>query len=281
MTRDRVLLATLQTAAAIVAAVVVVIAVFLLLESLPVLARVGPLAFVSGETWHPSSGRYNLLPMAIGTLLATAGAVLLAAPIGVLAAIFHRYYAPPGVRLAMRRVLELLAGIPSVVYGFWGLTTVVPLIAAVRAPGASLLAGIVVLAIMILPTIALLSDAALAQVPASYLRAAAALGLTRWGTVSRVAIPSARAGIATGVLLATARALGETMAVLMVCGNAVRIPLSPFDPMRTLTANVALEMAYAGATHRSALFVSGLLLLAMIAVLTLASHRIEETARVH
>ena len=163
-----------------------------------------------------------------------------------------------------RRLIELLAGIPSVVYGFWGLVTLVPLIARVRPPGPSLLAGILILTIMILPTITLMAHAALAGVPKHYLQGAAALGLSRWATIRGVVFPAARSGLFTGVILETGRAIGETMAILMVCGNVVRTPHSLFDPIRTLTANIALEMGFALGDHRSALFVSGLLLTAMI-----------------
>ncbi len=252
-------------------AVAVLIAAFLALESLPGLRRVGLGRFFSDPSWHPApaavDGAFNLLPMLWGTLAATAGAVLLAAPLGVLSAVFSRHVAPPVLGRTYRRLIELLAGIPSVVYGFWGLVVLVPLIARLEPPGASLLAGILVLALMILPTVALTADAALEAVPRRYLRGAAALGLGRWATLAGVALPAARSGIATGVLLATGRALGETMAVLMVCGNVVQVPDSFFAPVRTLTANIALEMAYATGDHRSALFVTGLLLLILVSAL--------------
>jgi phosphate transport system permease protein len=195
------------------------------------------------------------------------GSVLIATPLGILSAVFCHYYAPPAVARPYRRLIELLAGIPSVVYGFWGLVVLVPLIGAIRAPGPSLLAGIVILTIMILPTIALMADASLANFPQQYLRGAAALGLPRWTTIRGVVFPAAKSGLFTGVILETGRAIGETMAILMVCGNVVQTPHSLFDPMRTLTANIALEMAYALGDHRAALFVSGLVLMAMIAAL--------------
>ena len=153
----------------------------------------------------------------------------------------------------------------------YGLVVLVPLIGRLHPPGPSLLAGILVLAIMILPTIALLADASFAAVPASHLRGAASLGLSRWGTLRGVVFPVARSGLFTGVILATGRAIGETMAILMVAGNVVKTPDSLFAPMRTLTANIALEMAYATGSHRSALFVSGLVLMAMIVALAFAA----------
>lgn len=189
--------------------------------------------------------------------------MLLAVPLGILSAVFCRLYAPPSLSRLYRRLLELLAGIPSVVYGLWGLVVLVPLIARIQAPGASLLAAILVLTLMVLPTMALAAEASLAAVPVSYLQGAAALGLSPWAILRGVMFPAARSGLFTGMILQSGRAIGETMAVLMVCGNVVQTPSSLFDPIRTLTANIALEMAYALGSHRAALFLSGLLLLGM------------------
>lgn len=277
---DRALVAGLRVAAAISAALVGLIAAFLVLESLPALRAVGFSRFFTDASWNPTEGLYNLAPMLWGTLFATAGAMLLATPLGILSAIFCHDYAPPRLAGLFRRLIELLAGIPSVVYGLWGLTVLVPMIAAIRPPGPSLLAGIAVLTIMILPTIALSADAALAGVPADYRRAAAALGLSRGATLRRVVLPAARSGLFTGVLLGMGRALGETLAVLMVCGNVIRTPDGLFAPVRTLTANIALEMAYAVGTHRSALFVGGLVLLALVVLLSSAAEWIGR-GRVH
>ncbi len=268
---DGLLLWSLRGCAAAAAAILLLIVLFLVAESLPILRHVGPARFFTDADWHPADGLYNLTPMLWGTLFAMTGAVLVATPLGVLSAVFCHYYAPPAVARLYRRLIELLAGIPSVVYGFWGLVTLVPLIARWHPPGTSLLAGIAILTIMILPTIALMADAALAAVPAQYLRGAAALGLSRWATVRGVVFPAAKSGLFTGVILETGRAIGETMAVLMVCGNVVRTPHSLFDPMRTLTANIALEMSFALGDHRSALFVSGLLLMLLIIALAVAA----------
>lgn len=268
---DRILAWALRACAALSGAVVVLIAVFVAREAAPLLLRAGPSAFLGGGGWHPALGRYGLAPMIVATLATSLGAVLLAAPAGVLSAVFMRFYAPAALASAYRRMVELLAGIPSVVYGFWGLVTVVPLIARAHPPGASLLAGVLILALMIMPTVALTADAALAAVPAAHLRGAAALGFSRWGMIRGVALPAARAGILTGLLLAVGRALGETMAMVLVCGNVVRVPASVFDPVRTLTANIALEMAYATGDHRAALYVSGLALLGVVAALVVAA----------
>jgi phosphate transport system permease protein len=261
----------LRGTAAIAGAIVLLIVVFLIVEALPALRHVGLLRFFTDPAWHPAEGFYNLTPMLWGTLFTMTGSVLIATPLGVLSAVFCHYYAPPALARLYRRLIELLAGIPSVVYGFWGLVVLVPLIAEIHPPGSSLLAGILILTIMILPTIALMADASLANVPQQYIRGAAALGLPRWATIRGVVFPAAKSGLFTGVILETGRAIGETMAILMVSGNVVQIPSSIFDSIRTLTANIALEMAYALGDHRAALFVSGLVLMAMIVALAVSA----------
>ncbi|MFO0698358.1 MAG: phosphate ABC transporter permease subunit PstC [Nitrospira sp.] len=268
---DRILLWLLRVIAVIAGAIVMLIVAFLIVEALPVLHHVGLLRFFTDPSWHPAEGLYNLTPMLWGTLFAMAGSVLIATPLGILSAVFCHYYAPLMLARPYRRLIELLAGIPSVVYGFWGLVVLVPLIGEIHPPGPSLLAGILILTIMILPTIALMADASLANVPQHYVRGAAALGLPRWATIRGVVFPVAKSGLFTGVILETGRAIGETMAILMVCGNVVQTPASLFDPIRTLTANIALEMAYALGDHRAALFVSGLVLIAMIVALTISA----------
>jgi len=277
---DALLVWSLRGLALVAGAIALFIAAFVAWEAGPALLQLGPARFVADESWHPGEGLYNLLPMLAGTLLVTSGAVLVATPLGILAAIFINSYAPGFVASPYRRLIELLAGIPSVVFGFWGLVTLVPLIAQISPPGTSLLAGIAVLSLMILPTVTLIADSSIAAVPAEYIRGAAALGLTRYATVRRVMLPAARSGILAGVFLATARAIGETMAVLMVCGNVVKTPSSLFAPMRTLTANIALEMAYATGDHRSALFVTGLALFVMIVLLVSAAENAGK-GRVH
>ena len=261
-------------------AIVLLIVAFLIMEALPVLQHVGAARFFTDPSWHPAEGFYNLTPMLWGTLFAMVGSVLIATPLGILSAVFCHYYAPPVIARPYRRLIELLAGIPSVVYGFWGLVVLVPLIGAIRPPGPSLLAGIVILTIMILPTIALRADASLTNVPQQYVRGAAALGLSRWATIRGVVLPATKSGLFTGVILGPGRAIGETMAILMVCGNVVQTPDSLFSPIRTLTANIALEMAYALGDHRAALFVSALVLMAMIASLVAAADWISH-GRIH
>lgn len=241
---------------------------FLLREASPVLLHGDVSRWLGSDGWYPLEQRYGLLPMVWATLAATLGALLLAAPLGVGSAIYARFYAGARVARLFRAAVALLAGIPSVVFGLWGLTALVPLIGRWQPPGASLLAAILVLGLMILPTVALTSVTALGAVPQAWLRGAAALALTRRPVIVGVALPAARSGILGGLVLAAARALGETMAVLMVAGNVVQTPGSVFDPVRVLTANIALEMAYASGDHRAALFASGLLLALLALALT-------------
>jgi phosphate transport system permease protein len=279
--RDRWLLWGLRAAAGICASVLLCIVVFVVLESLPALRTLGASRFLYDATWQPTLGSYGLAPMLIGSLAATLGSTLLTVPLGIAAALFLRVYAPAPAAVVYRRILEILAGIPSVVYGFWGLVVLVPMLAEV-APGGrghSLLAGVLVLGLMTLPIVALSADAALAQVPRDQVHAAAALGLSRWTTVRHVLLPHAAGGIVSGSILQIGRAMGETMAVLMVTGNVVAAPDTIFAPIRTLTANIALEMGYSAEGHRSALFVCGLVLLVAVTGVVVVAHQHKRVRR--
>lgn len=256
-------------------ALLALIFVFLFSESRLALADDHWLRFLNSPGWFPSAGQFNLWPMLIATVLATVGALVLAVPLGLASALFIRFFAPPSLSVVFRRLIMLLAGIPSVVYGLWGLTVLVPVIASVAPPGASLLAAILILAMMILPTVALTSEAALRVVPISYWQGGQALGLSAQTILLKIAMPAASRGILAGVLLATTRALGETMAVLMVAGNVVQMPGSIFDSVRVLTANIALEMAYATGEHRASLYVTSLLLTLVVVVIAAVGRRVE------
>jgi phosphate transport system permease protein len=271
--------AVLAVTAGIAALILLLTFSFLTREAWPVVGDGGWRALFLDDNWYPTEQQFGLLNMVWATLAAGFGAVLVAAPLGVACAIFQRFYAPPQIKTIFSLMMALLAGIPSVVYGLWGLTVLVPIISEWRPPGASLLAAILVLALMILPTVALTAVSALDSVREDLLRGAAALGMTRKGQVVGVAVPAARAGITGGIVLALARALGETMAVLMVAGNVVQAPGSLFDSVRVLTANIALEMAYATGTHRSGLFASGLLLTVLVLVLALLGIRLSGSHR--
>jgi len=268
---DKLVLIVLRLGAMIAALVMLLILIFLLTESWPALIQITPTRFITDASWHPLEGTYNLTPMLSGTLLASVGALVLAIPLGLASALFIVFYASARLATSYRRLIELLAGIPSVVFGFWGLTTLVPLIAQLHPPGASLLAAILILTLMILPTITLTAFSALQAVPDEFLHGATALGLSRWGMIYGVALPAARIGIVSGIMLAAGRAIGETMAVLMVAGNVVQHPAGLFDSIRTLAANIALEMAYAMGDHRAVLFVTGLLLMLLVIILTVAA----------
>ncbi|HLA39099.1 MAG TPA: phosphate ABC transporter permease subunit PstC [Candidatus Glassbacteria bacterium] len=264
---DRALVLPLCFAALGCVSILVLILAFLAQEAWPVLTNGGWKAFIMDQGWYPLEGLFGLMPMLWASLAVMLGAVLLAGPLGLGCAIFISFYARGILQRSFRLLLSLLSGLPSVVLGLWGLTVLVPLITQWRPPGASLFAAMLVLALMILPTVALTSAAALSGVPAELLAGAAALGLRRRAQVLGVAVPAARSRIGSGLLLAMARALGETMAVLMVAGNVVQYPRSLFEPVRVLTANIALEMAYASGAHRAGLFASGLLLTLVVLLL--------------
>lgn len=277
--KDRVLSGGLGLAGLISGSVVLLILVFVTREAMPAFLTPGIGRMLQDDRWLPGSERspqFSVVAMLVGSLFVTFGSLILAAPWGLLIAVYGRFFARPWIARWNRRMLELLAGIPSVVIGFWGLTVLVPWIHQIHAPGQSMLAACLVLTLMILPTIALTADAALAAVPREDLLGASALGLGCWATVTGVALPAARSGIAGGMGLAMARAVGETMAVVMVCGNIPQIPRSIFDPIRPATATIALEMGYATTSHRAVLFAVAFLLIVAIAgvySLRLFTHR--------
>lgn len=241
--------------------------IVLAIGAAPALTEAGLAAFMADGDWYPTAGEFGLVAMVAATLAVSAGALAVAGPLGILCAVYIRYYAGDVAGAAFRVVLMTLAAIPSVVYGLWGMTVLVPHIAAWQPPGTSLLAGVIVLSIMVLPTVAVLAEAGLRQLPASLYLGSLALGCARHAAIKRIVLPSAKGAVAAACMLGLARALGETMAVLMVVGNAVAMPDSPFASVRTLPANIALEMAYAIDVHRSALFVSGLVLMALVGLL--------------
>jgi phosphate transport system permease protein len=258
--------AALWIFAVIASSIIALIIVVVTAEALPAFRAIEPWRFLGDSSWHPAHGAYNLAPMILGTFVVAGGAVALGTALGFLSAIFCCFYASRPVAMIYRGGLEVLAGIPSVVLGLWGLTSLVPLLASFRAPGFSMLAAILVLGLMVVPTIALVAISSLRSVPIALLLGSQALGLSKWMTIGRIAFPAARAGLISSVVLGIGRALGETMAVMMVSGNIVQVPASVFEPVRTLAANIALEIPYAEQLHRSSLFVSGLILAFIILV---------------
>ncbi|MGR5462819.1 phosphate ABC transporter permease subunit PstC [Photobacterium damselae] len=246
----------------------VTIGYFIFREGFAAFAHSGVTGIVFGQDWLPPA-LYGIAPMIVASLASTFGAVLIGVPIALLTAVFIAEVAPKPVANIVRPMIELLAGIPSVVYGFFGLVIIVPMIQDLfNVPaGNSILAGIIVLAIMILPTVIAVSETSIRAVPHTYKEGSLALGASHMFTIFRLLIPAARSGIMTGVILGIARALGETMAIIMVMGNSPAMPRGVLDSARTLTANIAIEMSYATGIHASALYATGIVLLVFIMIL--------------
>jgi phosphate transport system permease protein len=257
---DRLLRAASLACALAAAVLLLLILVFLTQASWPLLQQ--PDLLLRAE-WRPTAGQFGLQAMLGASLLSSLLALLLAVPAGLLVSIWLSFYAPPAVARGYGAMLGLMASIPSVVYGLWGLVVLVPLLNAWVPPGASLLAAGIVLALMILPLLMVQADMALRESARRHLPAALCLGVSHWAAIRRVLLPAAWPRLWPAILLQLGRALGETMAVLMVAGNVVQWPGSPFDPVRTLTANIALEMSYASGPHLQALYLSGWLLLVL------------------
>lgn len=248
--------------------ILALIAFFIFGEGLPFIWNTGPIEFLFGGRWVPSHGEFGILPMIIGSFWVTFGALLLGIPLGLACAIFLCEWTPPLAAMVLRPAIQLLAGIPSVIYGFWGLVVLVPLVRNyLGGPGLSILSGSIILGFMILPTIISISEDSLRALPPSYKAGGLALGATHWQTIWRVLIPSARSGIVASVILGMGRAIGETMAMIMILGNAVKMPSSFLDSARTLTTNIGIEMGYASGDHRQALFATGIILFFIIMIL--------------
>lgn len=251
------------------------ITAFILIEGVPLIAKVGFFKFVFGMVWAPSQGAYGIFPMIIGSVAVTLGAAILGVPVAVCCSIFLAEFSPRALSNIVRPAIQLLAGIPSVVYGFWGLLFIVPFIRKyLGGPGLSILAGSVILGIMILPTVISITEVSLLALPRQYKEGALALGLTHWQTIRTVMLPAAKSGIVAAIILGIGRAIGETMAVIMVLGNAVAIPQSILDPARTLTTNIGIEMGYASGDHQEALFATGIVLLVIIMILNASAQYI-------
>ncbi len=239
--------------------------IFILAEGIQLFFKVGFLKIIFGFKWAPTKGSFGIFPMIVSSFFVTFGALILGAPLGLACATYLAEYAGKKRKLFLKPALELLAGIPSVVYGFLGLIYIVPLVRNyLGGSGFSLVSTSVVLGVMILPTIISISYDALVSVPKAYREGSLAMGATKWQTIYKVVIPTAKSGILASFILGMGRAVGETMAVIMVAGNALKIPTSVLAPLRTLTSNIALELAYASGDHRKSLFSTGLVLLVII-----------------
>jgi phosphate transport system permease protein len=248
--------------------ILAIITIFIFSEGTPIMFRYGFKKFLFGLDWYPTEKSFGLLPMITGSVMVTAGALILGVPFGLACAVFLTEFSSKRLRRVVKPVIELLAGIPSVVYGFMGVVILVPFIReTLGGPGLSVLAASIILGIMILPTIISISIDSLLAVPPTYREGSIAMGATRWQTVKMVLFPAARSGIIASIILGMGRAIGETMAVIMIAGNAISIPNSLLAPVRTLTSNIALEMGYASGEHREALFATGVILFVIIMIL--------------
>ncbi len=268
--RENIMRAVFLCAACASILAVALICLFLLANGVPAIGQIGPLKFLLGETWKPANGLYGILPMILGSVYITAGAMVLGAPIALLTAVYLARFCPRGLYRVLKPAVSLLAGIPSVVYGFFGLTVLVPAIRSIfGGKGYSLLAGSVLLAIMTLPTIITVAEAALRAVPESYYEGSLALGATHERSVFFAVFPAAKSGVLAGVVLGAGRALGETTAVAMVIGNQPRMPKGLLSGLRTLTTNVMMEMGYAVDLHRGALIATAVVLFAFVLLINL------------
>ena len=249
---------------------VALICIFLFANGVPTLFKIGPMQFLLGTTWKPGNDIFGILPMILGSIYVTAGAILVGVPIGLLTAIFMAFYCPKKLYGLLKPCTELLAGIPSIVYGFFGMVIIVPAVRAVAGvfgadiSGSSILAASILLGIMILPTIIQLTSAAVKAVPNSYYEGSLALGATDERSVFRATVPAAKSGILASVVLAIGRAIGEAMAVKMVIGNQPRLTSDLLSGIRTLTSGIVIEMGYAEGLHREALIAAGIVLFVFI-----------------
>ncbi|WP_054697222.1 phosphate ABC transporter permease subunit PstC [Syntrophomonas palmitatica] len=260
----------LQLFASVSIIAILVITAFIFMEGLPLIFKTGLVKFLFSLDWSPTRSSFGIGSMLVGSLYLTFSALLWSVPLGVSAAVFMAEIASKRAGNLLGRMVELLAGIPSVVYGFFGLIVIVPLIREnLGGNGMSLLAGAIVLGIMVLPTIINISRDAIIAIPEEYKTSSLALGATHYQTIGRVILPAARSGIITAIVLGMGRAIGETMAVVMVTGNSTTIPEGPLSPLRTMTSNIVLEMGYASGDHQAALFATGLVLFIFIIMLNL------------
>ena len=248
---------------------VALICIFLFANGIPAIGKIGVGNFLLGDIWKPGSNQYGIFAFIIGSIYVTAGAILIGVPIGGLTAAFMAKFCPKKLYRPLKAGVELLAGIPSVIYGFFGLMVIVPFVReqfrdSFGGNGLSILTAAVLLGLMILPTIINVSEAAIRAVPDKYYQGALALGATHERSVFRTVLPAAKSGIMAGIVLGIGRAIGETMAVIMVVGNQPRMPKGIFEGARTLTANIVIEMGYATGLHREALIATGVVLFVFI-----------------
>lgn len=270
-TKELIIEKLLQFSALVSIIAIFLITLFIFAKGVPLILDIGLGNFLFEMEWNPTKGVFGIGTMLIGSILITLTSLAWAVPLGVATAIFMAEIAPPKVGKLLGSLVELLAGIPSVVYGFFGLIVIVPIIRTyLGGNGLSVLAGAIVLGIMVLPTIVNISRDSILAVPKEYKEGSLALGATHYQSIRRVILPAARSGIITAIVLGMGRAIGETMAVVMVTGNSTIVPDSLLSPVRTMTSNIVLEMGYAVGDHQAALFATGSVLFIFIVILNLA-----------
>lgn len=266
--KEKVMRVVFAAAAFLSIVAVILICVFLFANGIPAIKEIGVLDFISGTSWKPSQNLYGIFPMIVGSIYVTAGAIILGVPLGILTAVFMAKFCPPKLYKLLKPAVDLLAGIPSIVYGFFGLTVIVPVIQDLTGTsGKGILTASIMLAIMILPTIINVSESAIRAVPDSYYDGALALGATHERAVFATVLPAAKSGVTAGIILGIGRAIGEAMAVSMVAGNQPILPDSVLSGVRTLTANIVIEMGYATDLHREALIATAVVLFVFILII--------------
>lgn len=249
---------------------VLLICIFLFANGIPAISKIGIFDFLLGKTWKPTNDIYGILPMILGSIYVTAGAMIIGIPIGILTAVFLAYFCPKRLYKILKPAINLMAGIPSVIFGFFGLVVIVPIVRDVfGGSGSSMLTASILLGLMILPTIIGVGESAIRAVSSSYYEGALALGASHEKSVFSVVLPAAKSGVLAGVVLGIGRAIGETMAVIMVAGNQARIPVDILKGVRTLTANIVIEMGYAADLHREALIATAVVLFVFILIINL------------
>lgn len=268
--KEKIMEAVFLLTACVSVLAVILICIFLFANGFPAMSEIGLGNFLLGTSWRPGNDKYGIFPMILGSIYVTAGAIVIGVPVGIFMAVFMAKFCPAKLHAILKPIVDLLAGIPSIVYGFFGLVVLVPLIREnFTGNGNSILTASILLGIMILPTVIGVSESALRSVPEQFYEGALALGATHERSVFTVVLPAAKSGVMAAVILGVGRAIGETMAVMMVAGNQARIPNSIFKGVRTLTANIVIEMGYATDLHREALIATGVVLFVFILIINL------------
>ena len=277
--KESVMKGVFMTAAALSILAVALICIFLFANGLPAIQKIGVFDFLLGQKWKPSNDIYGIFPMIVGSIYVTAGAIIIGVPLGILCAVFMACFCPKGLYRLIKPAISLLAGIPSIVYGFFGLVVIVPIMQTLAGgSGKGVLTASILLGIMILPTIIGVAESSIRAVPSSYYEGSLGLGATHERSVFFAVLPAAKQGILAGVILGIGRAIGETMAVIMVAGNQPVVPGSPFSGVRTMTANIVMEMGYAADLHREALLGTAVVLFVFILLINLCFSALKRRA---